>query len=601
MASLSRLLSRTGKYKRYVAAAIICNILLSIFTVVSIPIIIPFLQILFDKAPAVTDLATDPSATDYLNYYVSRLILDKGKEQALVMVCIGIIILFLLKNIFRYLSLFFMAPLRNGILRDIRGELFAKYLGLPLAFYGSVKKGDLLSRLTTDVMEIEHSILDAIEAIFKSPLIMIGCIAYMLWESPQLTVFVFVLIIFVAVIIGGISRTLKRKSHAVQSLLGTLSTIAEESLGGIRIIKGFGAESYVDDTYRRYNDAHQNTLTRLLWRRDLSGPLSEFLGIVTVTVLLWYGSRMVFDNQLAPESFFAFIFAFFQVIEPSKSFSKAYYNIQKGMASMDRVEQLLQQPNPIREHVGSQQIQHLDKEIVFEGVSFSYLADGPLVLDKVDLTIKKGEVVALVGASGAGKSTLADLLPRFYDVTAGRITIDGIDVREYKLDELRCMFGIVSQEAILFNDTIRNNITFGLECSDAAVREAASVANAHTFITEMPRGYDSLVGDRGSLLSGGQRQRITIARAVVADPSILILDEATSALDAESERIVQQALDEIVVGRTTIIIAHRLSTIRAADKIVVLDKGRIVEVGTHAELVNAEGAYSTFVGMQSIV
>jgi subfamily B ATP-binding cassette protein MsbA len=599
MSALGTLLARARNYKGLVAAAIVSNILLSILTVASVPLIVPFLQILFDQVPPVTDLPAQPSPTDHINYYMSRLIIDHGKQHALLTVCGSIIGVFFLKNVFRYLSLFFVAPLRNGILRDIRGDLYKQYMHLPLSFFADKKKGDLLSRLTVDIVEVERSILDAIEAVFKSPLVIIGCIGYMLWESPALTLFVFVLLIFVTVIIGGISRTLKKSSHKAQGLLGELNAIAEESLGGIRIIKGFGAEDYFTDKYRATNDQHRDTLTKLVWRRDLSGPLSEFLGIVTVTVLLWFGSKQVFAGDLAPATFFAFLFAFFQVIEPSKSFSKAYYNVQKGLAALDRVEDFVQTPNHIADSSGDQQASGLKQQISLRSVGFKYISDGQQVLDGIDLDINKGEVVALVGPSGAGKTTLADLIPRFYDVTAGAIKIDGIDIRTLSLDSLRSLFGIVSQDAILFNDTIRKNIDLGNNYSEQAIQRAVEIAHASDFVAALPQGYDTLVGDRGALLSGGQRQRLTIARAVAGDPPILILDEATSALDAESELMVQQALEQVMVGRTTIVIAHRLSTIRAADKIVVIDSGRVLEVGNHDDLVSAGGAYAKLVEMQS--
>ena len=599
MASFGRLLARVKNYKTNITLSIVSNIMLSIFTVVSIPIIVPFFQILFDRTPPVMELPPDPKISDHLDYYFSRLIESHDKETALIFVCLAMLTVFLLKNIFRYLALFFMAPTRNGILRDIRSDLFNKYLNLPLSFYNEERKGDLLSRLTLDVQEIENSILNVIEVIFKSPLIMIGCIAYMIWESPTMTIFVFVLIFFVAVIIGGISKTLKRSSSTVQDLLGKLNIIAEESLTGMRIIKGFSAEDFTKNKYKKYNEEHREVLTRLLWRRDMSGPLSEFLGIATVTILLWYGSQQVFSGALSAESFFAFIFAFFQVIEPSKSFSKAYYNIQKGLAAVERVDQLLAIENPIKNSQQAIKVDSFDHEILFDKVSFAYKGTNTQALTSINLSIKKGEVVALVGASGAGKSTIADLLPRFYDVTGGILSIDGRDIRDINVQSLRGLFGIVSQEAILFNDSLRNNITFGGQYSEAEIWEAVNIANAAEFIEDLEEGLETIIGDRGSKLSGGQRQRVTIARAVLRNPPILILDEATSALDAESEKLVQKALEEIIIGRTTIIIAHRLSTIRSADKIIVMDKGSIVEEGSHESLMNLKGTYAQFVNMQT--
>ena len=492
-----------------------------------------------------------------------------------------------------------MAPVRNGIIYDLRKQIFEKYIDLPLSFYSTEKKGDLMNRMTSDVQEIEWSILNTIEAIFKAPLIIVGSLTFMILVSPQLTLFVLVLIGFTAFIIGGISKTLKRSSSEVQTRLGRISSILEETLGGLRIIKGFNAQEYQSEKLEKDNADYRNILTRLLWRRDLSSPLSEFLGIVVVSMLLWYGSALVFDKVLTPDLFFAFIFAFFQVIEPAKSFSSAYYNIQKGLAAVDRVDNLLNTPNPIVDPEKPLTDISFERKIKFEKVSFKYDNADTAALDQIDITINKGEVVALVGSSGAGKSTFVDLLPRFFDVSSGSIRIDGNDIRSYTLYDLRSLFGIVSQEAILFNDTIKNNILFGAEATDEQIDEAARIANVSEFVNEMPDKYQSNIGDRGMKLSGGQRQRLTIARAVLRNPPIMILDEATSALDSESELLVQDALEKLMKNRTTVVIAHRLSTIRNADKIVVLDKGRIVEMGSHEQLMTLDGNYNKFVEMQT--
>jgi len=594
-----RLMSRLKDYKRNVFLSIISNILMAVFTVVSIPMIYPFLNILFSKEPKIVPKPDNNDLPENLEYFFSQLIIDYSPDKALLIVIGMILLVFFLKNLFRYLAMFFMAPVRNGIIYDIRKQIFNKYVDLPLSFYSTEKKGDLMNRMTSDVQEIEASILNTLESIFKAPLIIIGSLIFMIMTSPRLTLFVLILIVFTAFIIGGISKTLKRSSSEVQTRLGRISSIVEETLGGLRIIKGFNAQSYQSDKLEKDNQEYKDILTKLLWRRDLSSPLSEFLGIAVVSALLWYGSKLVFDNEISPELFFAFIFAFFQVIEPSKSFSSAYYNVQKGLAAVDRVDRLLDTPNPIIDPQAPVSITGFNNEISFDNVSFAYKnADGP-ALDHVTINIKKGEVVALVGSSGAGKSTFVDLLPRFFDVDSGNITIDGHNVRDYTLHDLRSLFGIVSQEAILFNDTIKNNILFGAEATDEQIMTAAKVANVAEFVEAMPEKYESNIGDRGMKLSGGQRQRLTIARAVLRNPPIMILDEATSALDSESELLVQDALEKLMRNRTTVVIAHRLSTIRNADKIVVLDKGRIVEIGTHDELIQAEGEYNKFVEMQT--
>ncbi|MCB9037064.1 MAG: ABC transporter ATP-binding protein [Lewinellaceae bacterium] len=602
--SFWRLLGYLRNYKANVSLNVLSNILTAVFTAASIPLLVPFLEILFDrrepvmqKPAAITDIN---SLTTSFNYYLSQLVVEQGKETALAFVCIIILSAFFLKNLFRYLSLFFMAPVRNGIIRDIRGQLFDKVLILPLSYFSEERKGDLMSRITADVQEVEWSILNVLEAVFREPLIIVGALAFMVYVSPSLTVFVFVLMIFTAVVIGGIGRSLKRSSAAVQEKLGLLVSIIEEALGGLRIIKGFNAERYQREKFSKENNAYRRTLTRLLWRRDLSSPLSEFLGIATVAVLLWYGSRQVFDGQLAAETFLTFIFAFYNVIDPAKSLTKAIYNIQKGVAAMERVERVLDAEVSIKEKPDALPISSFQEKIEYRNVSFTYRPEEGPVLQNINLEIPRGQVVALVGASGAGKSTLVDLLPRFYDATQGGIFLDGHDIRDYQIHALRHLMGIVSQEAILFNDTIYNNIVFGMEgVGEEEVHRAARVANAHDFIMATEQGYQTNIGDRGGKLSGGQRQRLTIARAILKNPPILILDEATSALDSESEKLVQQALLELMKNRTSIVIAHRLSTIQHADEIVVMRDGQIIERGGHEALLRQGGEYRKLVEMQA--
>lgn len=605
MNSFTRLLRYLLRYRKGLSLAMFSNVLTALFTVVSIPMLIPFFQILFEKEPAVVPAPAAAfglsTANSYFGYWFSQLIVTHGKEGALAYVCMAIVVVYLLRNLFRYLALYYMAPVRNGVIRDLRTEMYEQVLVLPLSYFGNERKGDLMARLTSDVQEVESSILNMLEAIFREPLIVLGALGFMIYVSPGLTVFVFLLIIFTGVVIGGIGKRLKRASAAAQQQLGDLVSVAEEGLGGLRIIKGFAAEDYQRRKFGATNERYRQLLTSTLRRRDLASPLSEFLGIATVSLLLWYGSRQVFTGALSAETFITFIFAFYNVIDPAKNLSKAVSNIQRGIGAFQRVEVLLDAHNSLPEAVDARAIESFNYDLSFRDVSFQYPSNEGPVLQDIRLTIPKGRVVALVGASGAGKSTLVDLIPRFYDVSSGSIEIDGIDVRQLKLGDLRRLMGIVSQEAILFNDTIYNNIVFGMEgASQEMVEQAAHIANAHDFIMATEQGYQTNIGDRGNKLSGGQRQRLTIARAILRNPPILILDEATSALDSESEKLVQQALEALMRGRTAIVIAHRLSTVQHADEIVVLRQGRIVERGSHAELIRIGGDYQKLVSLQGL-
>ncbi len=603
MGKLWKFLGYLKKYKGLVSLSILSQILTALFTTLSIPLLVPFLNILFDQ----TELITTPPAkignldgvVSYAQFFLSQIILEYGRETALAYVCIAIVTVFFAKNLFRYLALFFMAPVRNGIVRDLRDQLFGKVLHLPLAYFSNERKGDLMSRTTADVQEVEYSILNALEVVFREPLIIIGSLGFMLYISPRLTLFVIVLILFTGLVIGGVGRTLKKASSRVQEQLGNLVSILDEALSGLRIIKGFNAEPYQERKFHQSNEQYRWFLTRLLWRRDLASPLSEFLGIATVAVLLWYGSGLVFAGTFEAATFLTFIFAFYNVIDPAKKFSNAQYTIQKGLAALERIEALLHAPITIQDAPTAVNKDQFIDHLEYRKVSFKYAPHDELVLDNIDLQIKKGSSIALIGASGAGKSTLVDLLPRFYDVSAGSIRIDGEDIRNIRIKDLRSLFGIVSQEAVLFNDSIYNNIVFGLEgVSKKDVEQAAQVAYAHEFIMQTEQGYSTNIGDRGQKLSGGQRQRITIARAILQNPPILILDEATSALDAESEKLVQQALFELMKNRTSIVIAHRLSTIQHVDRIVVMDQGHIVEEGSHTSLLEVGGTYEKLVRLQ---
>lgn len=605
MQEIRKLWTYLKPYFGLVQLNILSNVLMAFFTVVSIPAIIPFLRVLFNLQERVTtkpELSFSASAIlDYLNYSFSQVIDRYGSSRALVYACLGIIVIFLLKNLFRYLSLFFLAPVRNGVVFDLRRSLFSKLISLPLGFFTDERKGDMLTRMSSDISEVEFSIMSMLESFFREPIIIAGSILFMFYVSPSLTVFVFALILFTGFIIGGISRALKKKSLQAQNLLGTIMSIVEESLGGLRIIKAFNAEKFQEDRFNQENNQYRRLMNRILWRRDLASPLSEFLGIVVVAVLMWYGSRQVFNQTIGPETFIAFLFAFFNVINPAKAFSTAYYNLQKGRAALQRIEYILQTDNTIEEATHPRRINQFNRSVRYDQVFFRYHDQQPWVLDDVSFTLNKGKTIALVGSSGSGKSTLADLLPRFYDLNAGEIYLDDIPLKEYSIRDLRSLLGIVSQEAILFHDTIYNNIVFGQEgVTPDQVEQAARMANAHEFIMETEHGYQTVIGDRGTKLSGGQRQRITIARAFLSDPQILIFDEATSALDAESERLVQAAMETLLQDRTAIIIAHRLSTIQHVDEILVIKNGKIIERGNHQELSNQQGEYVKFMQLQAL-
>ena len=605
MNRMSSLLGFLKKYRRNVSFNVLSNILMVFFSVFSIPMLIPFLEILFGQKELVT--APKPAAFDVativhnFNFELSEIIRQNGKEQALIYLCGAIVVIFFLKNLFRYLSVFFIAPVRNGIVRDIRQKLFDKILVLPLSYFSDERKGDIMSRVTVDVQEIEFSILSVVETVIREPLMIIGALTFMIYLSPSLTFFVFFLLIFTAVVIGGIGKALKKQSSLVLEKSGALVSTLEESLSGLRIIKGFNAEAHQSKKFLAENNDYKNLLTRLLWRRDLSSPLSEFMGISVVTVLIWYGFREVNSGAISVAAFIAFLYAFFTIIEPAKKFSSAFYKIQKGIAAVERIEVILKADNNIADAPDAKDFNLFEKEVEFKNISFFYKKEDGNVVENINFKIPKGKTVALVGSSGAGKSTLADLLPRFYDVSDGAILIDGIDIRKIKLNDLRAQMGIVSQEAILFNESIFNNISFGKKgITEAQVIAAAKIANAHEFIMETEQGYQTNIGDRGMKLSGGQRQRLTIARAVLKDPPILILDEATSALDSESEKLVQQALEKLLQNRTSLVIAHRLSTIQHADEILVMRDGQIIERGTHSELLAQKGEYQKLVALQAV-
>lgn len=604
MQPLVHIFSYLKKYKPLIAGNIISNILMVIFSVISIPAIIPFLNILLDQQPLINNKPSESLNTqnipEYANYYFSQIIQEKGEQTALFYALLAIVVLYFLKNLFRYLGQFFLAPVRNGVVRDLRQELYEKTLNLPLAYYSEERKGDLLSRMSVDVQEVEQSILSGLVSIVREPLMMLGAMAFMIYISPSLTLFVLVLLLFTGVVIGRVGKMLKRQSSKVQERLGVLMSMMEEGISGLRIIKGFNAEKFQAGHFFKENDTYKNLLVRLLWRRDLSSPLTEFLGVMTVAVLIWYGYSEVQSGKLTVATFFAMLYAFFSMIDPAKKFSSAWYNVQKGAAAMDRINEVQLADLRILEKNEAIGINEFRDTIEFKDVSVFYKESEGAALANINLRINRGKVIALVGPSGAGKTSLVDLLPRFYDPSKGKVLIDGVDIKDYKIKNLRSLLGIVSQEPVLFNDTIFNNIAFGLtDVSQKEVERAARIAHAHDFIVETENSYQTNIGDRGMKLSGGQRQRLTIARAVLANPPILILDEATSSLDSESEKLVQEALNKLMENRTSIVIAHRLSTIQHADEIIVMKDGHIVERGTHEELMGKRGEYGKLVELQS--
>ena len=603
MNKIRRLLRYILPYKGLIAANVFFNVFLSIFTIASVPAIIPFLQILFKQTPKIQEPVEWSGISNILpwvQWQFSKNIMIYGESKAVWYVVGGIVALFFLSNLCRYFSLFFIAPVRVGVIRDLRNALYKKMLSLPLSYFSEERKGDLMARMTADVQEVEWSILSVLEALVREPIILIGTLSYMLWVNPGLTIYAFVMILLVGTSIGLLTRSLKRKSTRTQQKLGDVLTIIEETLGGLRIVKAFNAEKHFEKRFVKENNTHGHLLVNIMRRKDASSPLSEWMGVSFVALLIGYGSKLVFNGEMQAASFLAFLFAFFRVIDPAKKLSDAWGNLQKGFAALERIEEVLHAPVTVKDNINPKLWQGFNHEIKFDGVSFSYPNSSHKVLENLNFTVKKGQKVALVGPSGAGKTTILDLILRFHDTTAGKITIDGTDIKEFKITDVRNIMSLVSQDPVLFNDSIEENIRFGDYAHNAEeVLHSAQIANAMNFIDQAPGGLQSNVGDRGSKLSGGQRQRLTIARAFYRNPDILLLDEATSALDSESERLVQQAFDNVLQNRTSVIVAHRLSTITSSDLILVLKQGKIIEQGSHSELMKLKGDYSQMVQLQS--
>jgi ABC-type multidrug transport system fused ATPase/permease subunit len=598
-------------YKRDIALSILFNFLTAFFTLFSFAFIIPILQMLFGLDGTTYEYMELGSASfkDVLvnNFYwfMSQMIAQRGASFTLAFLGVALVITCLLKVMTAYLSEFFTIPLQNGVVRDIRREMYDKIVSLPIGFFTSERKGDIMARLSGDVQEVQNSVMASLFSLVKYPIMIIACLGMMIVISWKLTIFVFIMLPFIGGIMGAVGKKLKAKSLASQNKWGEILSNAEETIGGLRIIKAFNAEKMMEQRFARQTQDFYRINNSVSRRTALAHPMSEFLGTTAVAIILWFGGSLILSNNsdIDGPTFIYYMVMFYSMINPAKDLSKTSYTVRKGMAAKDRIDKILNAVNPITDPEHPHQLAKSDKaksSVSLRNVTFGYSPDRNVLKD-INLEVNPGETVAIVGQSGSGKSTLVDLIPRFWDIEQGEILVDGINVRDLRVKELRSLMGNVNQEAILFNDSIFNNIAFGVEgATRKQVEEAARIANAHDFIMETEAGYDTMIGDRGCRLSGGQRQRISIARAILKNPAILILDEATSALDTESERLVQEALENLMKDRTTIVIAHRLSTIVNADKICVLHEGEIVELGTHEELLDRNGMYKHLVDMQQV-
>ena len=606
MKRFSRIFFYLRNQKGKIVLYLVFNLLSIIFSLVSLAMLAPFLRLLFnDKEIPLTERPPFVFSSDgimaQMQYGLSYLKHTYGPAQTLIAICIAIIISILFKNLFLYLSYRALIPLRNRVMTNFREDLYNKILILPVSYFTDQRKVDMMSRMSNDMNEIEWCVIGTLEGLIKDPMNILIVLASLIFLSPILSLVMLVLLPIAGLILGRVSKSLKRQSGEAQEQQGLLLSILDETLGGLRVVKAFNAEKLMRDRFFGTNNLLNKLRIQMAFRRDLASPMSEFLGVLIFCCILLIGGYMVFTHKygLEAEAFITYLMLFYQIIQPAKSLSQAFYNMRRGAAAIERIEEVLQAPLAVKEAENPRTLVAFEKAIEFKNVTFKY--DDVTILDNINFTIEKGKTVALVGSSGAGKSTLADLVPRFHDVTTGELLIDGVNIKEYSLLSLRDQMGIVTQEPILFNDTIAENISLGNPVANIdEIEQAAQVANAHDFIMKKEENYQTNIGDRGSKLSGGERQRVTIARAVLKNPPILILDEATSSLDTESERLVQDAINKMMANRTSIVIAHRLSTIRHADEIIVLQKGKIVERGTHDTLIAQNGFYRKLVDMQEV-
>ena len=603
MKKFFRIISYIKEYKAQMAWYSLFITLSIVFSLFSLGMLTPFLDLIFGKS-SLSSLPVNAinasSIKDVIYGFLQNNIAKYGKSYALGWICLFIIVSIFLKNLFLYLSYYFLAPIRNEVTRKYSKLLYNKILALPIGYFTEQRKGDILSRSSNDIAELENSVVGALEGLIKEPLNIIGILLFLFFISFKLTLFVFVLLPIAGFVVGRIGRSLKKQTNKAQVKWGEILSQMEETLTGLRIIKGFNAEQKVKKQFYGLIDDIFGIKNRISYRRDLASPISEFLGVTILSGVLWFGGNLVLNGDiLSPGSFITYVALFSQIINPAKALSQAVYNVNRGTATLDRLNEILEAPVTVNDIADSMQLNEFKDSISFENVGFSYQDDS--ILHNINLTVKKGKLVALVGSSGAGKSTLADLVPRFHDVSEGQLLIDGINIKNYSLHSLRKQISIVTQEPILFNDTIAANIALGKpEATEDEIIAAAKIANAYDFIIKKEGGFNSTIGDRGSKLSGGERQRLTIARAVLKNPPILILDEATSALDTESEKLVQDAINNMMQNRTSIVIAHRLSTIRHADEIIVMQKGKIVERGNHETLLAQNGYYQKLIEMQEV-
>ncbi len=601
MRKYSRIFTYLAAFKGKIALYFVFIILSILFSIVSLGMLSPFFDLIFKGDASGLPKTADNPLTSYVRELLISQTGSLDPKGALAIICIIIVISIFLKNLFLYLSFYVLNPMKNRIVNTLRSDLYNKILQLPIGYFTEKRKGDLISRTTNDVAEVEASLVGALEGWVRDPLTILFNFAVLFYISPQLTIAILVCIPVIGFILGRISRSLKKQSSEAAIKNGESLSVLDETLNGLRVIKAFNIETLLKSRFGKINDELLNAKNKISRKRDMASPMSEFLGVLVFVGILWFGGQLVLGKQIAlsPSLFLAYLALFYNIINPVKTLSTSFSNMQKGSAAIQRIEEVLTTPVTVDANPNGKKLTSFNDKIEFRNVSFSYF--DALILDNINLTVHKGKTIALVGSSGAGKSTLADLVPRFHDVTSGEVLIDGVNIKDYSLHSVRSLMSIVTQEPILFNDSIINNIKLGKE--DASYDEtvqAAKVANAHDFIVRKENGYDENIGDRGTKLSGGERQRLTIARAVVKNPPILILDEATSSLDTESERLVQDAINNMMQNRTSIVIAHRLSTIRHADEIIVLQKGRIVERGTHDELLGNNGFYRKLVEMQEV-